>query len=220
MPSQKYTFRKGEGQIIEVSLTGPWFRKKDLVVRLDGQKLDRFTDTIGLRGGEVFRLQDGSILRVKLVDGLFDITRVQVFLNGDPLPGSLSNLRQKLARAYGAIYFTGGFNVFFGLASMLSPFIKDSVGLRIDSFIVGTIFLLLGYFVQRKSLLALRIAIALFILTSLVTTISTLQTDSSNTSGIGSRSGIALRIGFIFVMWQGMEAITEMEAITDNEHQS
>ncbi|NET07350.1 MAG: hypothetical protein F6K16_22135 [Symploca sp. SIO2B6] len=182
------------------------------------KNLTDFTDTIGFREGEVFRLQDGSILRVKLVDRLFDITRVQVFLNGDPLPGSLSNLRQKLARAYGAIYFTGGFNVFFGLASMLSPFIKDSVGLRIDSFIVGTIFLLLGYFVQRKSLLALRIAIALFILTSLVTIISNLQNDSFNTSRISSE--ISARIGFIFVMWQGMEAITEMEAITDNEHQS
>lgn len=208
MPSKKFAFRYSQAQIIEVFLTGAWFRKKDLVVRLDGKEVDRFTDTIGWRKGEVFRLQDGSILRVKLVDTSFYLERPQVFLNGDMLPESLSDLKQKLAGAYGTIYFIGGFNTFFGLASMLSPLIKNSIGLGIDTFIVGTTFLLLGYFVQRKSLLALKIAIVLFTLTSLVTIISTSQTDSLHSNRLNN-GGMSVRIGFLVVMWQGMEAITQ-----------
>ena len=96
--------------------------------------------------------------------------QVQVLRNNEPLrPYAKPKLvlpapiRTRFLLACSVVFLIGGFNTVVGLVSTLSqnpPSVLS--GFDLTNLVVGMLFLFLGFFVVRKSTLALGIAITLF----------------------------------------------------------
>ncbi|MCF4970397.1 hypothetical protein [Nostoc sp. CMAA1605] len=77
----------------------------------------------------------------------------------------LSDARKKLTAAYRAVYAIGFLNVFVSiLIFLLGSRLPDYLLVATISLIAGVLYLALGFFVQRKSKIALGIAIGFMVL--------------------------------------------------------
>jgi len=85
-----------------------------------------------------------------------------------PKPSVPSRLKNRLRLAYGTVFFVGVGNIVLGwlLLQWHNPSITP-LDSGITFIVIGAILLLLGFFVVRKSAVALGIAVALFALAAL-----------------------------------------------------
>jgi ribosomal protein L37E len=195
---QVFSLDPGGEQRLIIAWKGIWTNAS---IYLDKKPIGLIPDKKLLIAGQDLLLPDGSTIKVQL-----DPKKgINVFRNGQLLPGSASDpkVQHKGAYelAYGIVYFVGGINILLGLATSLFKlelFGQASDGLY--QLLFGLIFLALGFFVQRKSNVALILAIVIFGLDGLVGVISTM--GSYLTISI-----ILSRMLFITPMIQGVSAI-------------
>ena len=182
MPKKTYPLIQGGEKRLTISWKSFW---KDFTIELDGSKIGTIPGQKELFQGKTFNLPDGSILEIKLVR-TWSSTTLQILRNGEPLPGSGSDPGTKLKQSYGLLYFIGGFNLVLGIIAVLFQIeFLINLGMGIYSVVVGSIYLLLAYLVQRKSKIALGIAIGLYGLETILSLIS------------GVTSGVIVRVFFI-----------------------
>ena len=112
--------------------------------------------------------------------------------------------RKKLASAYRAVYAVGVLSVFLGILAVVA--IDKAPGgiiLAILFFAVGALYLILGFFVQRRSAIALGIAVAFMALNALSGIYNLLQA--------GSITGLIIPTVFFSQTWEGFQAIKELK---------
>jgi hypothetical protein len=196
MPIKSYPLDQGGEERLTVSWKSFW---KNFTIELDGSIIGTLQGQKELQQGRTFELSDGSNLEIKLVR-TWSSTTLQILRNGKPLPGSGSDPTTKLKQSYGLLYFIGGLNFVLGIIALLFriDFLID-LGMGTYSVVVGSIYLLLAFLVQRKSKTALGIALALYSLETILTMFS------------GMTSGVIVRIFFIVFMWPGFKAISELQ---------
>jgi hypothetical protein len=199
MPKRNYATEKGGPKNLEISWKGMW---KEISVKVNGSEIGTMKDQKELQEGKEFKLPGGGTLSVKLVKKLF-APELQILKNGEPLAGSDSDPKQKLKIAYGVIFFIAGLNIVLGLIAELGQVdILLELGIGYFSIIFGAIFGVLGYFVKEKSVIALWIAIVLFVIDTLLSMYFAIEMGASP-----STSSIIVKI-FLFVgMIQGFRAI-------------
>ena len=74
--------------------------------------------------------------------------------DGEPLPGSSSDPQTRYKNAYLIVYFIAGLNLLLGvLASLFNVALLQQLGIGFGSILLGFVYLLLGFFVQKKSAL-------------------------------------------------------------------
>ena len=157
MPKRKYALERGGDKSLEISWKGQW---KNTEVRLNGDLIGAIPNQKELRTGQLFQLPDGTALRVQLVNN-----GLRVLRNDKPLPGSSSDPVARLAQSFGIIYFIAGLNIVLGsIASIFQVEFLQTLGFGIISVAIGFIFLVLGFFTQRRSLIALIIALIIYCL--------------------------------------------------------
>jgi len=85
-------------------------------------------------------------------------------MNRKPQPASKSDAQKKLAAAYRATYAIGVFLLFIGLpfAIFAANTLEGAIA-AVLLFIFGAVYVLLGWLVQRKLIVALRIAVAIMV---------------------------------------------------------
>ena len=160
MPKQTYPIERNGPKRLEVSWGRSW---KNMTIRLDGTAIGTIPGQKELSAGQEFSLPDGSTLKVQLIKNFF--AGLHILRNDQPLPGSAGDPHTKLKGAYRTTYFIGGFNLFLGLATMIFEIrLLQMSGIGVFNIVFGVIFLILGYFVQRKSVISLFVAIVLFAL--------------------------------------------------------
>ena len=195
MPKKSYPLDQEGEKRLTISWKSFW---KDFIVKLDGSTIGTLQGQKELLQGKTFALSDGSNLEVKLVR-TWSSTTLQILRDGEPLPGSGSDPATKLKQSYGLLYFIGGLNLVLGIIAFLFQVdLLIDLGMGTYSVVVGSIYLLLAFFVQRKSKIALGIAIALYGLETMLSLIS------------GVTSGVFVRLFFIVFMWPGFKAINEL----------
>lgn len=206
MPKQSYAFEPGGEKRLTIAWKGA-YAYKDFTVTLDNSILGVIPDQKALSSGQEFRLLDGSILKVQLVKK-FTANEVQVLHNGQPLPGSSSDPHAKLKNAAYMVFFIGGLNFFLGIITLLFDieFLR-ALGVGFFSTIFGLVFLLLGFFVWRRSSIALILAIAIFALYGLLALF--ISVSGGYNPGIG---GLLARFLFLIPMIQGVGAIKTLKA--------
>ena len=152
MPSGKFAFEEGGEKRLEVTWQRGW---KKVIMKLDGAELAVIEGKADLKRGQTIALPDGSSLDVRLMRGGLGLAR-----NGEPLPGSVSSPEQAVKPAVVAVFWIGCGNLLLGILGALNVL---DFGLFFSglSIIYGFVFLLLGYFVRRRSAPALGIAILL-----------------------------------------------------------
>jgi hypothetical protein len=171
-----------------------------LTILLDGSMIGNVSEQEACRTGRELLGADGSVLKVQVVKD-----QVQVLKNGLPLlpvsaattqslkPSIPSKLLNQFRSACGVIFFIGGLNVILGLVLAQSPTALPVPAPAV--FIEGSIYLLLGFFVARRSTVALGIAVTLYAL------------DGIASLSQGNMSGILLRVFILTVMIRGFSAI-------------
>jgi protein-S-isoprenylcysteine O-methyltransferase Ste14 len=119
----------------------------------------------------------------------------------------ISESRKKLASAYRAVYAIGVLCIFFSLiffvAGNSSP---DFMMLGIGSLFFGLLYLVLGFFVQRKSQIALGIAVGLMLLNVLTGILTMIQT--------GKPFGLLIPLVFFSQTLEGFKAIQLLKSKT------
>jgi len=202
VPTRKYALERGGPQRLEISWKGNW---KNLTVRLDGEEIGSIADRKELKAGREFSLPDGSTLKMQLT-GTFN-PQLQILRNGEPLPGSASDPVQKLKTAYMTIFFVAGLNIVIGLgAALLQIAVLQQQGFGWGTVIVGCVYLALGFFVVRRSLVALVITLALFALDTILSMVLIAQQGGSPSVVM-----LILRITFLSMMAQGYGAIRTLK---------
>ncbi|NTV00878.1 MAG: hypothetical protein HGA55_07145, partial [Methanoregulaceae archaeon] len=157
--------------------------------------------------GQEFRLVDGSTIKVQLVNK-FMSPELQVMRNGLPLPGSSSDPQTRLKNAYLMVYFVAGLNLVLGfISSLFNVEFLQAMGIGFVSIIYGLVFLVLGFFVQRRSAVALILAIVIFALDGILGFFLSIAAGYS--PGIG---GMVARIILLIPMVQGVGAIKALKS--------
>jgi len=197
-----YALEPGGPKQLEISWKGAW---KDITIKFDDQVIGTLSGQKELKVGQQFTLPDGSALSVQLVQKLFSV-ELQVLRNGQPLPGSSSDPESRLKNAYGMVFFVAGLNLVLGVLAMLFQIeFLQALGIGLFSIIFGVVFLLLGFFVRRRSSIALILAIAIFALDGILGLVS--SATNGVDPGVG---GLLARVILIIPMIQGVPAIRDL----------
>lgn len=203
MPKQSYALEPGGEKRLEMSWKRGW---KEISISLDGKQIGVIPDQKALMSGREMSLPDGSTLKVQLVSKPWD-AELQLLRNGQPLPGSGSDPATKFKTAYGMVYFVAGLNLLLGILAVLFDIeFLQGIGISLGSIIFGVIFLVLGFFTQRKSTIALILAVVIFAIDGITGFVMSASQGSSL-----SASGLVARIFFIIPMIRGVKAIKELK---------
>lgn len=117
----------------------------------------------------------------------------------------ISESRKKLVSAYRAVYAVGVLCLFLGILLLITGNrVPDYliVGIGLSGF--GLLYLVLGFFVQRKSKIALGIAVVLMSLNALTAIYNTIQT--------GKPFGLAIPMLFLSQTIEGFKAIQVLKS--------
>lgn len=206
MPKQSYSFEPGGPKRLEIQWKGFF---KNTTITLDGVPLSTIPDHMTLRTPQEFNLSDGSLLKVQLVQNLSG-AEMQVTRNGIPLPGSASNPETKVNTAAGIIFFVAGLNLLLGVIGLLtrSEFLT-SLGIGWYSIIFGAFFLVMGFLVKKRSMVALILSIVVFSLDALLGIIGSVALGGAPAIG-----GFVFRVFLIIPMVQGVGAIKALKKPT------
>jgi hypothetical protein len=202
MSKTEFALEPGGPKRLEVSYTGNW---KDFTIRLDGKVVGTVADYQELKAGQEFVLEDGSILKVR-----FRFPLLRLHKDGRPL--LFYDADKMLKFDYGAVFFLAAANFTNGLNGMLfhKP-IENLPPAGLESVIVGCVFLLLGFFIMRKSAIALAVSIVIYVLSSIssfiVYDISKSDFVIYDISGVAMIVGIIVRLFLLFMLIQGFDAI-------------
>lgn len=202
MPALKYALDPGGPKRLQISWKGMW---KDVVVRLDDQEIGHIPDRAALKEGRSFALPDGSQLSVALRTQALN-QGLEVLRDGQALPGSAADPQQQLKLAAGIVYFVGGLSLLLGiLAAVAKVDFLINLGFGAVSMGVGVLFVVLGYFVSQRSMIALGVAMALFAADFVLSIMAAIDYGGRVPTG-----GIVIRIFLLFGMWSGFGAIKKL----------
>ncbi len=157
MPKIKYTIEKSGPKRLEISWKGNW---QEFTIRLDGSIIGSIADHEQLKEGQEFLLEDGSCLKIQLQNrSIFSYP--QISKDGQLLHPSGLDPAKRLGNAYKLIFVIGGLNLAIGIILLFRIGLINSSAVSLRSIVAGVVFLLLGFFVMRKSTIALTIAVVI-----------------------------------------------------------
>lgn len=200
MPSIKYSLEKNGPKRIEIAYTGYY---KNLVITFDGKIIKNIAEEKELKAGVGLKLPDKSSFSIKLDKKDMELV---VLRNGMPLPGSATDPETIFKTSCGFIFFLGGLNIIIGLAVFIFEIeFLSQAGMGGYSILAGVVMCVLGYFVTKKSRIALAAAVGLFILDGVLNTILAQAGPRTNFAVLGAR------IIFIMPVLRGFKAIKELK---------
>lgn len=232
MGKVKYALERGGDKSLEISWKG---RFKNTKVRLKGNLIGEIPNKKELMTGKIFQLPDETSLKVQLVK-----SELRVLQNDNPVPGSVSDPITRLGLSFGVIYFIAGLNIVLGVIALVFQVeFLQTLGFGIISVAIGFTFLVLGFFTQRRSRIALAAALIIYgldcalalfnllpFLLSIVSMVATVFNIDAHWSlrrqageflqvnalfiGILTMA-IMLRLYFLLSMWQGIGAINALK---------
>jgi hypothetical protein len=114
---------------------------------------------------------------------------------------SLAKAVSRVRWAWGAAAFVGTLNIGIGAAAEFVPVpVLVKVGFGWPGIIEGLIYLVLAYFIHRLSVVALLIAMGLYALDAIVTTIA-----------VHSAAGVGVRVVILLIFWRAIGAIADLK---------
>jgi hypothetical protein len=156
----KYALEKGGPKRLEVNWKGNF---QEVTLILDGNTLYTANNPAELRAGLQFSIENGSILKVHLA-GSSSFARLHIYKDDWPVHTQGMDSAQILGHTYKFTFFIGGVNLIVGLLGILSLHGLPYMPFPALSLAFGIFFLVLAFFVKRKSIIALSIAVAILAL--------------------------------------------------------
>lgn len=203
MTKREFALEEGSERRVQLEWRGMW---KDFTVSLDGRELGRMNGRLELENGDIYPLEDGTVLEVKLTTGL--TTELMVTRDGVPLPGTDADPREQVNAASGVVLFIAGLNLVLGFVAELGQVgLLLEIGAGWTSVVLGVVFLGLGLWARKGSKLALILAIVLFTLDGALGLYFTME--AGGTPGTG---GVVMRVFLLIAMGKGVLAMDEAKA--------
>jgi hypothetical protein len=217
MATRKFALVEGGEKRLEI--VQPSF-SQTRVVKLDGKLISEIPDLNALKAGREYPIGDGQTLSIRYFNNW--LTKgLDVRLDGEPIPGSDTHPQKQLSNACGAILFIAAVNIIVGLITITGN--GDFLGLSglngRENIISGVTYAVLAYFVYRRSQIALGLALAGFVIDTVILVLSVNQLiKNSDNPGIygGLLGGFFIRLFLAGMMIQGFLAIRKLKAEKDS----
>lgn len=156
MATQRYAIERGGPKVLVISWTGNW---KDFRVTFDGRLVGQIEGKANMLEGRSFKLPGKRKLEIWLETRLLN-TGLVVLLDGEPVPGSLTDPVARVAGAAATIFFIAALYVAAGLVAEIFQWKwLKGLGAGWISAGVGMILAGLGLLVLRRVRVALMAAI-------------------------------------------------------------
>jgi hypothetical protein len=203
MPEKRFALEPGGAERLAVSWKGSF---KDFAIGFDEHLVASFEGPGALKRPQTLVLPDGSHLEVQLASPL-GFPELQLRRDGEAVPGSSGDPAVRLQAAWGMVAFVAALNVVLGLLVELFDigFLR-AVGGGWGSFVSGLVYGVLAFFVRRRSLVALGLAVALFVVDGVLLLLGAAQ--AGGTPAVG---GLVARVFFLLPMLRGFSAIRELD---------
>jgi hypothetical protein len=200
---------------VEVAFQRGW---KETTVSFNGEALDTIATRLELEAGREFALPDGSRLTIHLPKRFMPLPRVA--LDGRPMHMYVQAPKQRLRAAFHTALLIALVNLAFGvLAGLREAGMVRNLGGSYLNLGYGAVFLVLAFFVKRRSLLALAAALTLFGLDT-VAWLYVLHGQEQKIPPIL----VVLRAGLAIIMIRGFSAIRllrrEQESMGTSTHRT
>jgi hypothetical protein len=163
IPPRHYTIDSSGPR--DLYLTWDALTWKDFVVTVDGRQIARMENGAReLRDGRDIRIPGGATITLQ-IKGILLLKDLHVHVNGKPIPNTPADPDVKIRRAANALFFIGAFDVILGfLAGQSSNPALTSLGFGWTTVAIGMVLFSLALLVRKGSLIALALAIALYLL--------------------------------------------------------
>jgi hypothetical protein len=167
IPPRHYLIESGGKR--QLDLTWDAMTWKNFLVSLDGRKIASFKDGAKeLRNGRELNLPGGASLKLHL-KGNPVFKDLHVFVNGEPIPNTPSDPDVKIRRATNALYFIAVFDFVLGLiAAQSNNPALTTLGFGWTTVAIGMVLFSLALLVRKGSLMALFLAIGLYIIDTIL----------------------------------------------------
>ncbi len=203
MPSKKYALEAGGPERVEVDWEGAF---KNLTVSFDGTPLGSFENGKDIETLQYLALPDGTRLEVVLAK-VGPFPELRIARDGEPLPGSAGDPKTQLEAAANMIFAIAALNAILGFITVIFDIgFLQAIGVGWASLVTGAIYAGLSVLVKKRSLLALAVAVGLFILDGLYMFVAAAEAKASPPIG-----GLIARIFFLVPMVRGFGAIRELK---------
>lgn len=202
MPDKSFALEPEGALRLEVSWRGGY---KDLSVSCDGRSVASFDDPKELKQPHRVALPDGSTLEVQLASP-FLFPELLLTRDGEAIPGSSGDPATRHAAAWQMVAAVAVLNVVVGLLVELfdAGFLRG-IGAGWPSVFAGLVYAVLAWFVRGRSVVALGIAVVLFVVDGLFVMASAAQ--AGGTPPVG---GLVARVFFLIPMLRGFPAIRKL----------
>ena len=110
MPVLTYTLDPENPKRLDISYKVFW---RGATVYLDGKEIGTAPGKQELTKGQEFKLPDGSVLKLRLVQSLMG-SELRILRNGQPIPGSASHPDTTVKTAYWTLFLIGALGILFG----------------------------------------------------------------------------------------------------------
>lgn len=183
MPEKSFALEPGGALRLEVSWRGGY---KDLSVSCDGRSVASFDDPKELKQPHRVALPDGSTLEVQLASP-FLFPELLLTRDGEAIPGSSGDPATRHAAAWQMVAAVAVLNVVVGLLVELfdAGFLRG-IGAGWPSVLAGLVYAVLAWFVRGRSVVALGIAVVLFVVDGLFVMASAAQGGGTPPVGGGA----------------------------------
>jgi hypothetical protein len=202
LPEKAFALEPGGTPRLAVSWRGAF---KDLSLSLDGQPVASFDDPKELKQPRKVALPDGSTLEVHLASP-FLLPELLLTRDGEPVPGSSGDPASRHAAAWQIVAAVAVLNVVVGLLveATGADFLRG-IGAGWPSVFAGLVYGVLAWLVRGRSIVALGIAVALFVIDGVFVLAS--ATQRGGTPPVG---GLLARAFFLIPMLRGFPALREL----------
>lgn len=199
MPERHFALEPGGPERLSVSWSGGY---KHLSVTLDGAPVGSFGAAKELKQAQRLSLPDGSTLTLQLASP-FLIPELVLTRDGEPVPGSSGDPVLRHAAAWQIVLIVAVLNVVVGLLVEMFdvPFLRG-IGAGWPSVFTGVVYAVLARFVRQRSLVALAVAVALFVLDGIL-----ILGTAARAGGTPPVGGVVVRLFLLIPMLRGFSAI-------------
>ncbi len=205
MPAQEFSFEPKGPIRLQVAWGSFW---KEIVVVLDGKKIDTFSGQKALIDGREYVLEDGTELKIRLKKSILG-QELLVTRDGKPLPGSSADPVVKANTTTVLVFFMAFWNIVFGglgwyIYNRNAP---EAVPYQIALIVEGVLFIGLGLLIRKRSLPALAAVMVVFVADTAYTVMSASQAGQQP-----SMFRLLLQALILYYLYQGWQAFRELRA--------
>ena len=216
MATRKFALVKDGKKRLEI--VQPMFSGKR-IIKIDGKEVGQIPNAKALKDGWELKGKGGANLSISKYQSWVNSNALDIRFNGKPIPKSDSNPELRLSYAYQVVYIVGALNLVLGILTALAP--ASGVGVNYTQFsryigiAAGIGYLACGYFIQRRSNIALGFALAGMLVDTILIVISVPAMAAGGgptASGLvgGMVGGLFMRFFFFVILFNGFNAIHEL----------